>query len=98
MRTALVIAVALAGCGKPPDDAECRAMLDRYVDMTIDGDAELASAPERSRAALRAAKVREKRAGAAYATSLARCKREISRRELDCAMAAPNPNQWEACF
>ena len=73
-------------------------MLDRYVDMTIDGDPEIATAPDTAKPALHAAKMDRKREESAYKTSLDRCTREVSRREWDCAMKAPNPNQWEACF
>lgn len=73
-------------------------MLDRYVDMTIDGDSEIVAAPESARPGLREMRKEAKKSGDAYQASLARCTREVSRREWDCAMKAPNPNQWEACF
>ncbi len=90
--------VLVAACSKPPSEADCRAMLDRYVDMTIDGDSEIASAPESARPALHETKKDRKREEPAYKASLDRCTHEVSRREWECAMKAPNPNQWEACF
>lgn len=96
-RIALVLVFA-AACSKPPTEAECRAMLDRYVDMTIDQDPELERAGELARPALRGAKVEARKAGAEYARSLERCPREVTRSALECAMKAPNPNQWEACL
>ena len=86
-----------AACGKP-SEAECRSMLDRYVDMTIDGDPEIGKAPESARPAIREVKKEKKKDEQAYKDSLARCTAEVSRREWDCAMKSPNPNQWEACF
>lgn len=88
----------LLACAKSPNEAECRAMLDRYVDMTIDGDPEIAAAPESARPALHDAKKDRKREEPPYRASLDRCTHEVSRREWTCAMKAPNPNQWEACF
>jgi hypothetical protein len=73
-------------------------MLDRYVDMTIDGDRDLSRAPENVRPALRDSKKEEKRGSEPYKTSLERCKREITRGEFDCAMKAPSANEWEACI
>lgn len=90
--------VVLCACGKPPSEAECRAMLDRYVDMTIDGDPEIGRASEATRPAIREVKKEKKKAEDAYKQSLTRCTAEVSRREYDCAMKSPNPNQWEACF
>jgi hypothetical protein len=73
-------------------------MLDRYVDMTIDDDPDIAKAPERTRGALREIKKEQKRGTGPYKSSLERCTHEVSRRELDCAMKAPSPNAWEACI
>ncbi len=93
-----VFLLGVLSCGKPPTEGECRAMLDRYVDMTIDADSEIVAAPESARPALREIKKEQERDGDSYKNSLRRCTREVSRREWNCAMQAPNPNQWEACF
>lgn len=99
MRRRLLVVFALAAaCGRPPSEAECRAMLDRYVDMTIDQDPELERAGELERPALRAAKLEARKASPEYASSLARCPKEVSRSAHACAMKAPNPNEWEACL
>jgi hypothetical protein len=90
--------VVLAACSKPPTEDECRAMLDRYVDMTIDQDPELERAGELERSALRTQKLEAKKAGPEYKSSLGRCPKEVTRGALDCAMKAPNANQWEACL
>lgn len=73
-------------------------MLDRYVDMTIDDDVDLKNASEHNRPELRNVKKEEKRTSAQYKESLGRCTREVSRREHECAMKAPSPNEWEACL
>lgn len=73
-------------------------MLDRYVDMTIDRDPELERATEQARLGLREAKMDRVKAGPAYERSLRRCPREVTRGAFECAMKAPNANQWEACL
>lgn len=93
----VLLLVALGACKRPTED-ECRAMLDRYVEMTVDDDPDLQRASDLTRAALREVKKEDTRRGAAYAASLARCTREVSRRELECAMKAPSPGEWEACL
>lgn len=92
------ILLVLCACATPPGDAECRAMLDRYADLTIDQDPELEVSAEPERAGLRAAKLDKAKASPAYERSLRRCPHEVTRGAFECAMKAPNANQWEACL
>jgi hypothetical protein len=29
---------------------------------------------------------------------VARCEQEVTKKEYDCAMSAPNPDKWEECI
>ncbi len=93
-----VLALATAGCASRPSAEECGKMLDRYVDMTAGQDPAFAGLSEERARELRAKKLAEKRLEATYTSALAKCTREVSRKELACAMAAPTPNDWEACI
>ena len=90
--------LALVACGKPPTGEQCHAMVDRYVDMIVDDNPDFARASEEARPAIHAAKKEERQKTTAYASAVARCTSEVSRSEWDCAMNAPSPNEWEACF
>ncbi len=90
--------LALSACSKKADDAGCRAMLDRYLELSMTADPELARLSPTQAEDLATAKKLERRADPAYKAALRRCKSEVSRRELDCAMAAPTANDWEACL
>ena len=73
-------------------------MLDRYLDMKISGGPEIAGLPPGQAPALLELRRAEKKATPDYVAKQAQCEKEISRREHDCAMAAKEPNQWEACI
>lgn len=94
----LVAPLAMASCRRPVTGEECAAMLDRYVDMTISADPMLAQLPPAQADAAREMKKALKKGEKSYAKVQARCEREVSRREHDCAMDAKTPNDWEACI
>jgi hypothetical protein len=73
-------------------------MLDRYVGMKVAEDPGLAHLAEVQAAATRDSLIRAQQGTLAYARSLRQCEREVSRAELDCAMNAKTPNDWEACI
>jgi hypothetical protein len=73
-------------------------MLDRYIDMTIAGDPQLAALPPTQAKIARDMKKEVKKADASYRQVEERCEREVSRGEYNCAMKALNPNEWEACI
>ena len=73
-------------------------MLDRYLDMTQDDDPALIGVTGEPRAELRAQRLENRKSEAGYKNASARCTREVSAAEHACAMKAPSPNEWEACF
>jgi hypothetical protein len=90
--------LALSACSRRATPAQCTEMLDRFVDLTIDGDPALQRLPEEQRPAARAQKKQEKRDGPDYQRASTQCNAEVSVREYDCAMKAANGNEWEACI
>ena len=98
MKKGWVLLWFLIACGKTPSAQDCDAMLDRYLDMTEDDDPALAGMSAEPRAGVRAARIAERRASMAYLTAEKRCTSEVTRKEHACAMKAPSPNEWEACF
>ena len=98
----VLVAVLLAACSKSPlsrvGAAECDAALDRYLDMTEDDDPALTGMTGEPRAGVRAARIAERRASLPYLNAEKRCTTEVTAKELACAMKAPSPNEWEACF
>jgi hypothetical protein len=86
------------GCTKAPSAQECDAMLDRYLDMTEDDDPSLAGMTGEPRAGVRATRIGERRSSLAYLQAETRCISEVTDKERKCAMKAPSPNEWEACF
>ena len=87
-----------SGCSRRATRAECTEMLDRYLDMKITGGPEIASLPPGQAPAVLELRRAEKKATPGYVEKQAQCEKEVSRREHDCAMAAKEPNQWEACI
>ena len=90
--------LALPACTKKADEASCQAMLDRYLDLSMAPDPEIARLSPTQAEELATSKKIERRTDPAYKTALNRCKSEVSRTELECAMAAPTANDWEACL
>lgn len=92
------LSVAALGCDARATDAQCKEMLDHYVDMTVAGDPSLADlGPEQSRTVQATMKARRK-AAPAYAKAETQCTAEISRREYRCAMKTFTPETWQACI
>jgi hypothetical protein len=78
--------------------AECKEMLDRYIDMTIEIDPELAKLPPAQQGPAREMKRAIRTADKSFAQVAGQCEREVRRHEHDCAMHAKTPNDWEACI
>jgi hypothetical protein len=85
-------------CHKRIQPEECAAMLDRYVDMVVAGDPVLKNLPPGQALAVREMKKAAKKAEANYMHVQTQCESEVTRNEYDCAMAAKNPDEWEACI
>ena len=94
----LVFLLVLVSCRGKLKPQECTEMLDRYVDMTISGDPQLASLPVAQAAVVREMKKEMKKGEKSYRQVQEQCEAEVSRHEYDCAMSANTPNDWEACI
>lgn len=92
----LLVAV---GCGRGAATQEqCTAMLDHYIDMVIEGDPALVNLADAQKQAVREMKRAVKKGEPSYRRVHDQCAREVKKREYDCAMAAMNSNEWEACI
>ncbi len=95
--TALSCAMLLACHGKATRK-ECDEMLDKYVDMVVDGEVSHEDLPSEEAHAAREMKKALRRAEPSYARVERQCESEITKREYRCAMKAPNPETWQACI
>ena len=98
MKKVVVVILAAVACSKQPAPPDCDAMLDRYLDMTEDDDPALSGMTGEPRAGVRASRIGERRASLSYVRAEKRCTSEVTPKEHACAMKAPSPNEWEACF
>jgi hypothetical protein len=96
-RSPALFALILCGCGKKILPEECGQMLDRYIDMVALADPAAANLPPAQAAGVREATKSRKKAEARYTHAEAQCEANVTRKEYDCAMAAKNPDEWEAC-
>jgi hypothetical protein len=88
----------LFACNGKGTTEECTQALDKYLDMTIAGDASLADlSPEQARAAREMKKALRKNEPS-YRRVTEQCESTVTKRELRCAMKAPTPETWQACF
>lgn len=80
------------GCRSRASLDDCRSLLDRYVELVV-----REQDPRVSESVLERQKelTREK---ARTDASFADCPREVTQRELRCAMAAPNLDEFEKCL
>jgi len=93
-----MVALGTAGCRSKATPAECSAMLERYVDMSIAADPELRKYGAAQADAIREVKRAVKQGEPRYRKVQEQCEREVRRGEYDCAMSAKTPNDWEACI
>jgi hypothetical protein len=102
-RFACLVAAAFAlvlasGCNRKVSAPECKEMLEKYLDMVIGGDPELAKLTEEQRKAVREVKKAVRMGEPAFAQVSTKCETEVTRKEYDCAMHAPSPDAWQACI
>jgi hypothetical protein len=88
----LLLPLATASCGQPPNAAECAALLDRYVSLLATSDRPTISETELIR--LR----QEARELSSQNPAFRDCPSRVSRRQLDCALSAPNADRFEQCL
>jgi hypothetical protein len=94
----VLVAGAAAACNRKVDAESCHEMMDRYIDMTLAADPQTKDLPAAQAAAAREMKKAVKKAEPSYAKVERQCQAEVSRGEYSCAMAAKNPDEWEACI
>lgn len=101
-RSVLLVTIAVGfltyGCNGKATPADCTEMLDKYIDMVIAGDPELAQLPPNEARAAREMKKAVRKADPSYRRVEQQCESEISRSEYRCAMKAPTPETWQACI
>ncbi|HWL89573.1 MAG TPA: hypothetical protein VNO21_27405 [Polyangiaceae bacterium] len=73
-------------------------MLDRYIDMSMEADPELAHLAPAQRDVAREMKRAIRRTDRAFARVQDQCEAEVRRHEYNCAMRAKTANDWEACL
>ena len=96
-RAASLLCLIAVACARPTR-GECEQVIDRYVDMKVGDDVEVTHAPESARPEVRDIQKAKKRLEPVYAFRVEQCMREVDSSQLACGRAAPNPNEWEACF
>jgi hypothetical protein len=87
-----VLGVLLAGCGRHATQGDCTAMLDRYVELLVREQNPGATAEE---IAQQKERTHEK---AAHDVSFASCPSEVKTKDVACALAAPNVDEFEKCL
>jgi hypothetical protein len=88
----------LPACREKIQPEECGKMLDRYIDMVVAADPATKNLPPEQASAVREMKKAVKKAEASYMQVQTKCASEVTRKEFDCAMAAKNADEWEACI
>ncbi|MDB4939412.1 MAG: hypothetical protein JWP87_6384 [Labilithrix sp.] len=94
----LIAPAVTLGCNGKISRAECVAMLDRYIDMTVAGEPGLADLPPAEAQAARDSAKALRKSDSRYLRVQEQCEAEITRREFRCAMKAPSPETWQACI
>jgi hypothetical protein len=97
-RAPALFALALCACHAKILPQECTQMLDHYIDMVALADPAAQNLPPDQAAAVRETKKSLKKAEARYAHVQTQCESDVTRTEYECAMAAKNPDEWEACI
>jgi hypothetical protein len=80
------------GCSSHASIEECRALLDRYVELLV--REQDPRAPESTLERQKELTREKARTDASFAS----CPREVTTREMRCAMSAPNVDEFEKCL
>ncbi len=80
------------GCGRPLTDDECMNLLTRYVELLAKSDREDTTAQQRQQMQQRAREMAHRD------PEFGRCRNTVSRRDFECAMAAPSTDEFERCL
>jgi hypothetical protein len=97
-RSSFALLASLAACNGKASREQCAEMLDRYLDMTIAAEPDLADLPPAQAHAAREMKRALRKSEPSYARVERQCESEISKSEYRCAMKAPTPEMWQACI
>jgi hypothetical protein len=89
---ALGLGLFAVSCGRSLSQAECDALLDRYVEKLVGSDRPGTSAAEVVELQRRA------RRRAATDPAFVACRSEVSRKKFDCAMKAETVDRMEICL
>jgi hypothetical protein len=89
---------SLLACNGKVTRQQCTEMLDKYLDMTIASEPDLADLPPSEARAAREMKRALRKSEPSYARVQNQCESEIRKSEYRCAMKAPTPEMWQACI
>lgn len=92
-----LVALLSLGCGKATHE-DCREILERYIDLSLEADPELQKLPPPQARAVRDMKRAVKLGEASYRKVEQRCEAEISQKQVRCARDAHTADEWQACI
>jgi hypothetical protein len=87
-----LVLLAITGCGKRLEGAECQQLLDHYVELLLRDDRPKSSAGEILRVQQDARKKAERD------PAFHECRERVSRKSFACAMDAQDANRLEQCL
>ena len=90
--------IALTGCGGHATPEECREILERYIDLSLEADPELQKLPPPQARAVRDMKRAVKLGDGSYQKVELRCEAEVSKKQVRCARDAHTADEWQACI
>ncbi len=90
--------LAVAGCNGKADKKDCEEMLDRYLDMVMAGEPDMAKLSPQQQKVAREMKRAIRKSEPSYRKVAEQCEAEITKKEYRCAMAADNPDVWQSCI
>jgi len=88
----------LAACGGHATREECREILERYIDLSLETDPELQKLPPPQARAVRDMKRAVKLGEDSYQKVELRCEAEVTKKQLRCARDAHTADEWQACI
>lgn len=94
---AAVLAAGVVGCGGHATPEECREILERYIDLSLEADPELQKLPPPQARAVRDMKRAVKLGDGSY-LKVERCEAEVSKKQVRCARDAHTADEWQACI
>lgn len=93
-----LLLASVSGCGGRATREDCREILERYIDLSLEADPELQKLPPPQARAVRDMKRAVKLAEESYRKVELRCEAEISQKQVRCARGAHTADEWQACI